>query len=100
MGIIARIVLGPVPAVADLLPGGFDLRIVGVMLMLGGVLAVSILLLRTRSRWSGSTVRSRQDAMDDLAGHNASRRGSHEPAPDADLRRPPGQSGATARRDG
>ncbi|MEU4235149.1 hypothetical protein AB0F17_63700 [Nonomuraea sp. NPDC026600] len=46
--------------------GGFDLRIVGVILMLGGAVGLLLpLLLRNRSRWSQSTVRSRQDVIDD-----------------------------------
>ncbi|MEV0594491.1 hypothetical protein [Nonomuraea cavernae] len=66
-------------ALADGSVGGFGLRIAGVILMLGGVLGLSLPLLRTSSRWSQSTARSRQDAIDDrpppspadLSGHDA-----------------------------
>jgi hypothetical protein len=45
---------------------GFDLRIVGIILMLGGAAGLVLpLLMRSGSRWSGSTVRSRQDVIDD-----------------------------------
>ncbi|MEV4013943.1 hypothetical protein AB0J35_25935 [Nonomuraea angiospora] len=65
---IAVIVVGAVLtfALADGSVGGVDLRIVGVILMLGGGVGLLLpLLLRTRSRWSQSTVRSRQDVIDD-----------------------------------
>ncbi|MGP4103168.1 hypothetical protein [Nonomuraea sp. KM90] len=65
---IAVIVVGAVLtfALADGSVGGLDLRIVGVILMLGGAAGLLLpLLLRTRSRWSQSTVRSRQDVIDD-----------------------------------
>ncbi|MEV0386750.1 hypothetical protein [Nonomuraea sp. NPDC050643] len=53
-------------ALADGSVGGLDLRIVGVILMLGGAVALLLpLLLRTRSRWSRSAVRRRQDVIDD-----------------------------------
>jgi hypothetical protein len=65
---IAVIVVGAVLtfALADGSVGGVDPRIVGVILMLGGGVGLLLpLLLRTRSRWSQSTVRSRQDVIDD-----------------------------------
>jgi hypothetical protein len=65
---IAVIVVGAILtfALADGSVGGFDLRIVGVILMLGGAVALLLpLLLRSRSRWSQSTVRSCQDVIDD-----------------------------------
>ncbi|MEU7838380.1 MULTISPECIES: hypothetical protein [unclassified Nonomuraea] len=65
---IAVIVFGAILtfALADGSAGGFNLRIVGVILMLGGAAALLLpLLLRSRSRWSQSTVRSRQDVIDD-----------------------------------
>jgi uncharacterized membrane protein len=64
---IAVIVVGAILtfALADGSMGGLDLRIVGVILMLGGAAALLLPLLRTRSRWSQSTVRSRQDVIDD-----------------------------------
>lgn len=53
-------------ALADGSVGGLDLRIVGVILMLGGAAGLLLpLLLRTRSRRSQSTIRSRQDVIDD-----------------------------------
>ncbi|MGN9837190.1 DUF6458 family protein [Nonomuraea sp. H19] len=53
-------------ALADGSVGGFDLRIVGVILMLGGAAGLLLpLLLRTRSRRSRSSVRSRQDVIHD-----------------------------------
>ncbi|MCA2222942.1 hypothetical protein [Nonomuraea aurantiaca] len=67
-GAIAVIVFGAILtfALADGSVGGVDLRIVGVVLMLGGGVGLLLpLLLRTRSRWSQSTVRSRQDVIDD-----------------------------------
>jgi predicted membrane channel-forming protein YqfA (hemolysin III family) len=46
--------------------GGFDLHIVGIILMLGGASGLLLpLLFSSRSRWSQSTVRSRQDVIDD-----------------------------------
>jgi hypothetical protein len=53
-------------ALADGSVGGLDLRVAGVILMLGGALGLLLpLLLRTRSRWSRSTVpRSHQDVID------------------------------------
>ncbi|MEU4580184.1 MULTISPECIES: DUF6458 family protein [unclassified Nonomuraea] len=65
---IVVIVVGAILAfaLADGSVGGFDLRIVGVILMLGGAAGLLLpLLLRTRSRWSRSSVRSRQDVIDD-----------------------------------
>ena len=65
---IAVVVVGAILAfaLADGSVGGLDLRIVGVILMLGGTAGLLLpLLLRTRSRWSQSTVRSRQDVIDD-----------------------------------
>ena len=65
---IAVIIVGAILtfALADGSVGGLDLRIVGVILMLGGAVGFLLpLLLRTRSRWSQSTVRSRQDVIDD-----------------------------------
>jgi hypothetical protein len=53
-------------ALADGSVGGLDLRVMGVILMLGGALGLLLpLLLRNRSRWSQSTARSRQDVIDD-----------------------------------
>ncbi|MEV5897962.1 DUF6458 family protein [Nonomuraea fuscirosea] len=53
-------------ALADGSVGGFDLRIVGVILMLGGAAGLLLpLLLSTRARRSRSSVRSRQDVIDD-----------------------------------
>lgn len=65
---IAVIIVGAILtfALADGSVGGVDLRIVGVILMLGGAAGFLLpLLLRTGSRWSQSTVRSRQDVIDD-----------------------------------
>jgi hypothetical protein len=65
---IAVIVVGAILtfALTDGSVGGVDLRIVGVILMLGGAAGLLLpLLLQARSRWSRSTVRSRQDAIDD-----------------------------------
>ncbi|WP_424534282.1 hypothetical protein ACOZ38_28750 [Sphaerisporangium viridialbum] len=65
---IAVIIVGAILtfALADGSVGGLDLRIVGVILMLGGAVGLLLPLLpRSRSRWSGSTVRSRQDVIDD-----------------------------------
>ncbi|MEV1177151.1 hypothetical protein [Nonomuraea sp. NPDC049784] len=64
---IAVIVVGAVLtfALADGSVGGVDPRIVGVILMLGGGVGLLLPLLRTRSRWSQSTVRSLQDVIDD-----------------------------------
>ncbi|MDP4511650.1 DUF6458 family protein [Nonomuraea turcica] len=67
-GAILVIVFGAILtfALADGSVGGVDLRIVGVILMLGGAAGLLLpLLLRSRSRWSQSTVRSRQDIIDD-----------------------------------
>ncbi|MFI9561109.1 hypothetical protein [Nonomuraea endophytica] len=64
---VAVIVVGAILtfALADGTVGGLDLRIVGVILMLGGALGLLLpLLLRTGSRWSESTARSRQDVID------------------------------------
>ncbi|PZG45504.1 hypothetical protein C1I98_15385 [Spongiactinospora gelatinilytica] len=80
--------------------GGAGQRIVGVILMLGGILGLLVPLFRTRSRWSGSTVRSRQDAIDDRsppgpvapAGRNTKRRGSRGPTADSDRPSAPGGS--------
>lgn len=65
-GAIAVVAFGAILTfvVADGSVGGFDLRVAGVILMLGGLLLLP-LLLRTRSRWSQSTARSRQDAIDE-----------------------------------
>ncbi|GAA0993726.1 hypothetical protein GCM10009555_084880 [Acrocarpospora macrocephala] len=65
-GAIAVIIVGAILtfALSTGTVGSIDLRIVGVILMLGGGLLLP-LLLRTRSRWSGSTVRSLQDVIDD-----------------------------------
>ncbi|MEV4113112.1 hypothetical protein [Nonomuraea sp. NPDC049695] len=53
-------------ALADGSVGGLDLRVAGVILMLGGALGLLLLLLlRTRSRWPQSTARSLQDVIDD-----------------------------------
>ncbi|GAA3661704.1 hypothetical protein GCM10022224_026540 [Nonomuraea antimicrobica] len=77
-------------AQADGSVGGLELRIAGVILMLGGILGLLLSLLRTRSRWSQSTARSRQDAIDDRPppspaappGHDArGHRGSSPPPP-------------------
>ncbi|MGI5291732.1 hypothetical protein ACQEVF_51645 [Nonomuraea polychroma] len=58
-------------ALADGSVGGLDLRVAGIVLMLGGALGLLLpLLLRTRSRWSQSTAGSRQDATDDRPPHN------------------------------
>ncbi|MBT2235787.1 hypothetical protein [Nonomuraea sp. NEAU-A123] len=64
---IAVVVFGAILtfAVADGSVGAFNLRIVGVVLILGGAALLLPLLLRSRSRWSKSTVRSRQDVIDD-----------------------------------
>ncbi|MFG1688657.1 hypothetical protein ACGFNP_51525 [Nonomuraea sp. NPDC049269] len=67
-GAIAVIVVGAILtfALTNGSIGGLDLRIAGVILMLGGAVGLVLpLLLRTRSRWSESTVRSRQDVIDD-----------------------------------
>lgn len=67
-GAIAVMIVGAILtfALRDGLVGGFDLRIVGVILMLGGATGLLLpLLLRSSSRRSQSTVRSRQDAIDD-----------------------------------
>ncbi|MFG1708036.1 hypothetical protein ACFLIM_32990 [Nonomuraea sp. M3C6] len=66
-GAIAVVAFGAILsfALADGSVGGFDLRIAGVILMLGGALGLLLPLLRTRSRWNQSTARSRQDAIDD-----------------------------------
>ncbi|MFI0419597.1 hypothetical protein [Spongiactinospora sp. 9N601] len=85
--------------------GGVEQRIVGVILMLGGILGLLLPLFRTRSRWSGSTVRSRQDAIDDQSppgplappGRNTRRRGSRGPTTDSDR---PSAPGGSARQDG
>ncbi|RVX44962.1 hypothetical protein EDD27_7735 [Nonomuraea polychroma] len=53
-------------ALADSSVGGFDLRIMGIILMLGGALGLLLpLLLRNRPRPRWSTARSRQDVIDD-----------------------------------
>ncbi|TDC03610.1 hypothetical protein E1267_25805 [Nonomuraea longispora] len=66
-GAVAVLSLGAV--LTFVLAGGsagvFDLRITGVILMLAGALGLLLLLLHVRSRWSQSTARSRQDAIDD-----------------------------------
>ncbi|MEV4179138.1 hypothetical protein [Nonomuraea sp. NPDC049709] len=66
-GAIAVIALGALltfgPAGGPM--GGFEPRIAGIVLMLGGSLGLLLVLLRTGSRWSQSTARSRQDAIDD-----------------------------------
>ncbi|WP_336207193.1 hypothetical protein [Nonomuraea sp. LPB2021202275-12-8] len=65
---IAVIIVGAILtyALTDGSVGGFDLRIVGIVLMIGGALGLLLpLLLRNRSRWSQSTARSRQDVIDD-----------------------------------
>ncbi|MDF5754624.1 hypothetical protein [Spongiactinospora sp. TRM90649] len=85
--------------------GGVEQRIVGVILMLGGVLGLLVSLFRTRSRWSGSTVRSRQDAIDDRsppgpvapADRDTRRRNSRGPTASSDR---PRASGGSARQDG
>ncbi|MEV1176444.1 hypothetical protein [Nonomuraea sp. NPDC049784] len=67
-GAIAVIAVGAILtfALADGSVGGLDLRIAGVILMLGGALGLLLpLLLRTRSRWPQSTARSLQDVIDD-----------------------------------
>jgi hypothetical protein len=66
-GAIAVIIVGAILtfALSRGTVGGVDLRIVGVILMLGGAAGLLLPLLRTRSRWSGSNVRSRQDVIDD-----------------------------------
>ncbi|TMR07120.1 hypothetical protein ETD86_51950 [Nonomuraea turkmeniaca] len=76
-------------ALADSSVGGFDLRIMGIILMLGGTLALLLsLLLRNRPRPAWSTARSRQDDIDDRPlsspddspGHDAGqRRGGRPP---------------------
>ncbi|TDD23840.1 hypothetical protein [Nonomuraea diastatica] len=66
---------------------GIDLRVPGVILMLCGALGLLLPLLHVRSRWSQSTARSRQDAIDDLpplnpaapSGRDARRRRDREP---------------------
>ncbi|MDP4508895.1 hypothetical protein [Nonomuraea turcica] len=58
-------------ALADGSVGGLDLRIAGVILMLGGALGLLLpLLLRTPSRWSQSTARSLRDTIDDRPPHS------------------------------
>ncbi|MEV1175801.1 hypothetical protein [Nonomuraea sp. NPDC049784] len=53
-------------ALADGSVGGFDLRITGVILMLGGGLGLLLsLLLRNRPRRNQPTACSRQDVIDD-----------------------------------
>jgi hypothetical protein len=67
--------------------GGIHLRVAGVILMFGGALGLMLPLLHVRSRWSQSTARSRQDAIDDRpppdpaapSGRDARRRRAHEP---------------------
>ncbi|MFC5822587.1 hypothetical protein [Nonomuraea insulae] len=88
-GAIAAIAFGAILTfvVADGSVGGFDVRIAGVLLMLGGLLLLP-LLLRTRSRWSQSTARSRQDTIDERpppspdapSGHDATRPRGRGPA--------------------
>jgi uncharacterized protein DUF6458 len=65
---IALIVLGAILTFA--LKGGhvgaLDLHAVGVILMLAGIIGILLpMLIRNRSRFSRSTIRSRQDVMDD-----------------------------------
>ncbi|MFI7706886.1 hypothetical protein [Nonomuraea sp. NPDC049480] len=72
-GILTVIAFGAILtfALAEGSVGGLNLRIMGIILMLGGALALLLpLLLRTRSRWSRSTARSRQDAIDDRPPHS------------------------------
>ncbi|TDD57018.1 hypothetical protein E1286_01650 [Nonomuraea terrae] len=66
-GAVAVIACGAVLtfALADGSVGGFALRVAGVILMLGGAFGLLLPLVRTRSRWSQSTARSRQDDIDD-----------------------------------
>ena len=66
-GAIAVIAFGAILTFApgDGSMGGFALRGAGIVLMLGGALGLLLALLRTGSRWSQSTARSRQDAIDD-----------------------------------
>jgi hypothetical protein len=59
VGAIFTFVLSTGPA------GDIDLRVIGIILMLGGTGGLLTLVLRSRSRWSQSTVRSRQDVIDD-----------------------------------
>ncbi|MGP3965710.1 hypothetical protein ACTWPT_58185 [Nonomuraea sp. 3N208] len=77
-------------ALADGSVGGFDLRIMGIILILGGALALLLpLLLRTRRRPVWSTARSRQDVIDDRPPHSP----ADSPGHDAEQRRggrPPG----------
>jgi hypothetical protein len=67
-GAIAVIIIGAILtfALADGSVGGVDLRIVGVILMLGGAAGLLLpLLLARRSRRTRLLVRSRQDVIDD-----------------------------------
>ncbi|MFG6200496.1 hypothetical protein [Nonomuraea sp. JJY05] len=67
-GAVAVITVGAllIFALADGSVGGLDLRVAGVILVLGGALGLLLLLLlRTRSRWPQSTARSLQDVIDD-----------------------------------
>ena len=59
------VVVGAILTLADGSVGAFNLRIVGVVLMLGAAALLLPLLLRSPSRWSQSTIRSRQDVIDD-----------------------------------
>ncbi|MGI5290973.1 DUF6458 family protein [Nonomuraea polychroma] len=74
-------------ALADGSVGGVDLRIVGVILMLGGAAGLLLPLLRSKSRWSESTVRSRQDVIDDRIN------GRIDDRPPPTLVDPPGDDG-------
>jgi hypothetical protein len=67
-GAIAVVIVGAILTFAvNVGPtAGFDLRIIGIILMLGGAAGLVLpLLMRSGSRWSGSTVRSRQDVIDE-----------------------------------
>ncbi|MGN9847426.1 DUF6458 family protein [Nonomuraea sp. H19] len=88
-GAIMVIVFGAILtfALADGSVGGVDLRIVGVILMLGGAAGLLLPLLRSKSRWSQSTVRSRQDVIDDRIN------GRIDDRPPPTLVDPPGDDG-------
>ncbi|MGN9845158.1 hypothetical protein ACTMTI_44250 [Nonomuraea sp. H19] len=99
-GAIAVITVGAILtfALADGSVGGFDLRIAGVILMLGGALGLLLsLLLRNRSRWSRSTVRSRQDVIDDRPPPSPADSPGYE-ARQSRGRRPPSNSRSYAER--
>ncbi|MBO3752866.1 hypothetical protein J5X84_43030 [Streptosporangiaceae bacterium NEAU-GS5] len=73
-GAIAVIVVGAILtfALTDGSVGGFDLRVAGVILMVGGAVGLLLpLLLGRRSRRRPSLVRSRQDVIDDQLDNGA-----------------------------